>query len=159
VAVGDEMRLSGSEWVVRVLRTCHTMPSVGYGFYAERRKLKPEYVGRTDIAQLVAAGTAVSDVVRVPAFAYLGDTTVAVFAASPELLCAFPTIVTECTYLAKKESADDRGHSCWPDLRPIVEGHPDITFVFTHFSLSHSAAEIRDTFRGIPNVIPWISPS
>lgn len=155
VVPGDEVRISG-EWVCRVYRTSHVVPSVAYGFFSEKKKLKQEYVGRADIAQLASAGVIVSDVVRVPVFAYLGDTTIEALTSQPELL-SFGTVITECTYLeGRLEDAGDRGHTCWPALRPLVESHPATTFVLTHISLKHSAGEIRDVFRGIPNVIPWV---
>jgi len=50
-------------------------------------------------------------------------------------------------------------HTHWTFLRPIVEAHPHVTFVLTHFSPRFSTGQIADFFaaEALPNVVPWLN--
>jgi hypothetical protein len=50
-------------------------------------------------------------------------------------------------------------HTHWTFLRPIVEAHPQVTFVLTHFSPRFSTGQIADFFaaEALPNVVPWLN--
>jgi ribonuclease Z len=67
--------------------------------------------------------------------------------------------VGECTFLHPdhRQTAWDRKHTHWGDLRPIVEANPQTHFVVTHFSLRYSDEEVLDFFRGVtlPNLTAW----
>ena len=73
---GDEIELS-REHVVTVSSTAHTLPSVGYVVWERRRKLKAEYHGLPGerIRDLRLSGTEVTQEMRTPLVAYLGDST------------------------------------------------------------------------------------
>ncbi|MCG8653121.1 MAG: metal-dependent hydrolase, partial [Pirellulales bacterium] len=75
VLPGDETDIS-REYVVTALPTRHTIESVGYVVHQRRHKLKPEYHGLEgeQIRQLKMSGKEITNEVRVPLFAYTGDT-------------------------------------------------------------------------------------
>jgi ribonuclease Z len=158
VCPGD--RLEVGRWSVDVIACDHSVPCVGYVFHQVRNKLLPAYQGLSgaEIGARRQAGEQVTEPVRQPAFAFLGDTTPEVFRWHPELLRC-PLVVGECTFLHPdhRQTAWDRKHTHWDDLRPIVEANPQTHFVVTHFSLRYSDEEVLDFFRGVtlPSLTAW----
>ena len=126
-----------------------------------RRSLPAGEFGRVVAAERKAGG-AVEDRIRRPLFAFLGDTSVAVFDRNPWLF-DYPVLITECTFLddSELERADRVGHTVWSRLRPIVAAHPQTVFILTHFSLRHSDREVLSFFqRERPaNVVLWAHPA
>lgn len=169
---GDEFAVGrrGSH-TVRVVACHHKVPCVGYCFSTHRRSLLPEFealrptLPPAEFGKLLAgkraAGEEVDREVRVPQFAFLGDTHPRVFDDNPWLF-EYPVIITECTFLddEQTERAERVGHTLWSRLRPIVEAHPGNHFVLTHFSLRHSDADVVAFFDkvNLPNVTVWAHP-
>ena len=154
--------LDGS-YRVEVFRCHHTVPCNGYAFYEKRNKLKAEYaqLNGKQIQELKKQSIAVSEQINVPLFAFLGDTTPAVFApgshSAQVLLERMPVVICECTFLDGEQS-DEKGHTHWSGIKPIIEQHPDVTFVLIHFSMKHKREEIQRFFenQALKNVIPFI---
>lgn len=154
--------LDGS-YRVEAFRCHHTVPCLGYAFYEKRSKLKVEYaqLNGKQIQELKKQGTDVTEQLYVPLFAFLGDTTPAVFASGSHsaqlLLDRMPVVICECTFLDGEQS-DDKGHTHWSGIRPIIEEHPNVTFVLIHFSLKHKREDIQQFFKNqsLKNVIPFI---
>ena len=164
-------------WRVRVVACQHKIPCVGYCFAERQTRFVPEVESRRvelyaagrekDFGQWVAAqrkaGAVVQEEYFAPRFAFLGDTSPAVFERNPWLF-EYPVIVTECTFLddRERERATRTGHTVWSDLRPIVRAHPENTFVLIHFSLRHSDKEVVEFFRApenlAQNVVVWAHP-
>ena len=144
---------------VEILRCHHTVPSVGYAFYEKRTKLKSEFsqCKGEEIRQLRKDGVTISEEVDVSLCAVVGDTTPTVFDRESHsgqvLLERMPLVICECTFLDGEQS-DDKGHTHWSGLRPIVVAHPQITFLLIHFSMKHKREEIRQFFEAenLPNV-------
>lgn len=160
---GDAIRLSKGRHLVRTIPCDHTVPCLGYCFYELRRKLKPEYVGLpgTEIAALRAQGVEISAEQEHPLFAFLGDTTAAVFNTHPELL-SMPLVITECSFLDEDEHAEtaqNTKHTLWSELREVIQHHPNTDFVLTHFSWRYKDDEVKTFFHNqkLPNLIPWIA--
>jgi hypothetical protein len=125
-----------------------------------RNKLKPEYAGYTmeQIVELKKTGISVSEMIEVPLFCVMGDTTHAVFA--DESVFSYRTIIVECTFLVDKDMkhAKKDKHMHWNNLKPIVLAHPAIHFILIHFSARYSPDEIDAHFarENIPNITPFI---
>ena len=81
---GDEIELS-REQVVTVSATEHAVPSLGFVVWQRRRKLKTEFVGLPGetIRDLRLAGTEVTQEIRIPHVAYLGDSARAAWTPAP----------------------------------------------------------------------------
>jgi ribonuclease Z len=162
VRAGDVLVCDGqlSQWSVRVFHCTHAVPCVGYAFDRTSHTLAPQYVGLpgADLQALRKGGVCVTQPVSRPRFAYVGDTSIRVFADNPWLL-SYPIVIVECTFLTAEH--DDRcardGHISWPQLQPFVAAHPATTFVLIHFSLRYSAASVREFFAqhaaDLPNVV------
>jgi ribonuclease Z len=149
------------KFLVEVVACDHSVPCVGYRFSALREKLKPTYRGLpgVEMAALRKQGVTLTEEQVIPMFAYLGDTTPAVFSGAPSLLST-PLVMVECSFLeaSHQEHALRTRHSSWEELSPVIRDNPDVTFVLMHFSLRYKDDDIRDFFRGkLPqNVVCWL---
>src|SRR3954463_10620373 len=97
---GDEIELS-REHVVTVSATEHRVPSLGFVVWDRRRKLKPEYQQLTgdQIRDIRQSGKDVTDEVRVPLLAYLGDSAPAGLDCCPAMYEA-RILISELTFIA-----------------------------------------------------------
>jgi ribonuclease Z len=165
------------KYEVRVLACVHSIACVGFAFSEKRKRLKPEYEalkqqylqeGKAKEFGIFIGQKKKEEVVEESYYhalwAHLGDTTTAVFAENP-CLFDYPTIFTECTFLLPEHLAyaEERKHTHWELLKPIVVAHPEIQFVLIHFSLRYSEQDILQFFegelQGIDNVKLWVSES
>lgn len=110
---GDEIELS-RELVVNVVRTYHTVPSVGYVVHERRKKLKPEYthLDGPQIRDLRMQGIEVSAETRIPIVGYTGDTSPPGLDKNP-VFYQVRTLITEMTFLAsdhRKDKIHKHGH-------------------------------------------------
>jgi len=135
----------------------------------KKKKLKPEYTGLEGrkLGQLRKEGIAIDQMYEAPMFAFLGDTTTQLYVEHAQLekegkenIFRYPLIITECTFLDRDETerAERTKHTLWPELKPFVEGHPQVIFVLIHFSHRYSEGEIRNFFvkEGLKNVVPFV---
>ncbi|WP_297035617.1 MBL fold metallo-hydrolase, partial [Thermogutta sp.] len=99
-APGQEFELS-RELVVTTVPTQHTVPSLGFIVWERRKKLKPEFHGLPGekIRDLRLSGVEVTNEIRLPRVAYLGDTRVDVLDEYPDLYRA-EVLIMEVTFLS-----------------------------------------------------------
>lgn len=148
---------------VEIVNCYHTVPCVGYAFYEKRNKLKSDYshLNGKQIQELKKQGVNITEQITIPLFAFLGDTTPDVFGSDTHsakvLLNQMPVIICECTFL-EGEQSNEKGHTHWSGLKPIIEQHPHITFILIHFSLKYRREELEQFFtnQSLKNVIPFI---
>jgi ribonuclease Z len=113
VQPGDEFELS-RELAVSVGATRHTIPSVCYIVWERRRKLKAEYrqLVESQIRDLRLGGTEVTEELRMPLVAYMGDTSPAGLDDNPDCYRA-KILISELTFLApshRKHLIHKHGH-------------------------------------------------
>jgi ribonuclease Z len=143
---GDEIELS-REHVVTVSATRHTVPSLGFIVWDRRRKLKPEFHGLTgdQIRDLRLAGTDVTEEIRIPLLAYLGD-------SSPDGLDACPAmyearvLITELTFVApshRKDKIHKYGHIHLDDIVERQSRFKNELIIASHFSTRYVDNRIR----------------
>jgi ribonuclease Z len=143
---GDEVELS-REHVVTVSATRHTVPSCGFVVWQRRRKLRPEFQGLTgeQIRDLRLSGTEVTEEIRTPRLAYVGD-------SAPEGLDDCPAmyeaevLITELTFVApshKKDKIHKFGHMHLDDLLARRERFKNELIVAAHFSTRYHVQQIR----------------
>ena len=116
---GDEVELT-RHLVVTAFSTSHTVPSLGYLVWERRHKLKQEYHGLPGerIRDLRRAGVEVTQEVRLPLVAYLGDTAPAGLDSYPPIYEA-KILIVEVTFLApghRKEKIHKFGHIHLDDI-------------------------------------------
>jgi ribonuclease Z len=154
---GDEIELS-REHVVTVSATRHTVPSLGFIVWDRRRKLKPEFHGLPgdQIRDLRLAGTDVTEEIRIPLLAYLGD-------SSPEGLDQCPAmyearvLITEVTFVApshRKDKIHKYGHIHLDDIVERQARFKNELIIASHFSTRYVDNRIRRLVeRALPDLL------
>jgi ribonuclease Z len=154
---GDVIELS-RENVVTVSATRHTIPSLGYIVWDRRRKLKPEYHGLSgdQIRDLRLGGAEVTEEIRVPLLAFLGD-------SAPEGLDDCPAmyearvLITELTFVApshRKDRIHKFGHTHLDDLVDRRERFKNEVIIASHFSTRYVESRIRRLVeRALPDLL------
>jgi ribonuclease Z len=154
---GDEIELS-REHVVTVSATRHTVPSLGFIVWDRRRKLKQEFHGLPgdQIRDLRLAGTDVTEEIRIPLLAYLGD-------SSPEGLDQCPAmyearvLITEITFVApshRKDKIHKYGHIHLDDIVERQARFKNELIIASHFSTRYVDNRIRRLVeRALPDLL------
>ena len=154
---GDEIELS-REHVVTVSATTHTLPSLGFVVWERRRKLKAAYLGLPgeQIRDLRLSGTEVTDEIRMPLVAYLGD-------SSPEGLDRCPAmfearvLITEITFVHrshKKDKIHKYGHIHLDDISERRELFKNEIIIASHLSTRYTAKQVvRLVERKFPDML------
>ena len=150
---------------IEVFKCFHRVPTNGYGLAEIKKKLKPEYVGKsgTELVELKKSNVEICYKIEDYIFAYLTDTTTKVF--NNKNIFKYKTIMVECTILTEdaKDSARKHKHTYWGDLFPIIKSHPNNHFLIIHISPRYHSDEIIEFFKkvkdkhNIQNVEPWIN--
>jgi ribonuclease Z len=143
---GDEIHLS-REHVVTVSATTHTVPSLGYVVYQRRHKLKPEFQGMhgDQIRDLRLAGTQVTNEIRSPRVAYLGDSSPAGLVACEAMFTA-EVLIMELTFVSpnhRKDRIHKFGHMHLDDLIELRDRFSNELIIATHFSTRYHSHQIR----------------
>ncbi len=156
--------VKGNELNIQVLKTDHTIPSVGYGITLIKNKLKPEYLSITNkkiFGELKNSGIEITNKIEYKSLAYLCDTSINALTLNKNIF-DYSTIIIECTFLLMehKEKANKTKHINWFDLKPYIQNNPNNHFILIHFSLQYKDQEIKSFFdkelENISNVKIWI---
>lgn len=137
VEPGQEVELS-RELVVSILRTQHTIPSLGFLVWERRKKLKPEYLELTgeQIRDLKLSGVEIQYELRLPKVAYLGDTTPAGLDGNPDAYRA-EILILEMTFVAPQERPErihKFGHMHLDDIVHRASRFENDCIIASHFS-------------------------
>lgn len=144
---GEELPLR-RDLVARPFRSYHRAPCQGYGLWQVKHRLLPELkgLGEEEIQRLrVAEGRAVTEEVREPVAAFVGDTRIEVVERESVVREA-RLLVLEVTFLDDRvsvASARDKGHIHLDEVAERAELFRNEALLFTHFSARYSAAEVR----------------
>lgn len=150
VSDGELIELS-REHKVRIFRTKHTVPSVGYIVYDCRRKLKSEFQGLTgnEIRDLRYSGIDVTEEFLTPLVCYTGDTAPAGLDAHPDVLKA-QVLITEMTFFRpehRKEKIHKFGHMHLDDILDRADRFENEVIVLSHLSTRTHEAQARHALR------------
>jgi ribonuclease Z len=126
------------ELAVTAVATRHTIPSLGFIVWERRKKLKPEYghLSGPEIRDIRLSGVEVSNEIRLPRVAYLGDTAPAGLDAHPAIYDA-EILILESTFVASNERADrihKYGHTHLDDLIARADRFRNEWIIASHFS-------------------------
>lgn len=167
VSVGDTWNVSGKgrRLTATAVKCPHRVPSIGFCINEKKDKLLEEFKDLTgpEIGAKRKAGEVITAEVSEKKMAFMGDTTIDVFALHPEVL-EYPLIFIECTFWTEglQEKAHERGHIHWDSLKPFVKANPETIFVLIHFTLRFSERDIEEFFtkeaaaEGIKNLALWL---
>ena len=154
IAHGDEIELS-REHVVTVSPTVHTVPSLGFVLWERRRKLKAEYIGLPGekIRDLRLSGVDITNEVRMPRVAYLGDSTPAGLDAC-EAMYEAEVLILEVTFVAprhRREKIHKFGHIHLDDVLERRDRFRNELIIASHFSTRYHERQIR---RHVEKMVP-----
>lgn len=143
---GDEVELS-RENVVKAVRTCHSVTSLGYIVYQRRHKLKPEFVdlSGSEIRDLKLSGVAITAEMRIPLIGFTGDTNPTGLDDNPEFYEA-KILVSEMTFVAashRKDKIHKHGHMHLDDYLARLGRFRNELVIASHFSTRYSELQIR----------------
>mmetsp|Transcript_32265 Transcript_32265/g.32623 ORF Transcript_32265/g.32623 Transcript_32265/m.32623 type:complete len:458 (-) Transcript_32265:333-1706(-) len=187
---GDEILLPKSSYSgsptpigIEVFHAPHKrgVPSVSYGIYTQKSKLKLEYsnLSKQEIGQLIRNNKKndkndrklqLTELYNEGLLFYTGDTTIDLLRNRwKDILSKYKTIIHEVTFIANEGQSSStldtetkrKGHTHYIQLHPWICAFPDTTFVCVHWSLQYTKADIINFFQrqygGVPsNVILWI---
>jgi ribonuclease Z len=147
---GDVVELS-REHKVRVFKTKHTVPSVGYLVYDCRKKLKAEYHGLigSEIRDLRMNGTEVTEETLTPLVAFTGDTAPAGLDSHPDILKA-QVLITEMTFFRpdhRKEKIHKFGHMHLDDILDRAEKFENELIILAHLSTRTHESQARHAIK------------
>ncbi len=146
VKAGDEIELS-RELVVTAVATKHTIPSLGYVVWERRKKLKPEFAGLSgpELRDLRLAGTEISQELRYPKLAFLGDSAPAGLDNCPDMYKA-EVLIMEITFLQpehRKDKIHKMGHIHLDDVIARRDKFENELIIASHFSTRYNTRQIR----------------
>jgi ribonuclease Z len=147
VEPGDEIELS-RELVVTASATHHTVPSLGFIVSERRRKLKAKYANLPgeQIRDLRQSGADVTDEIRIPLLAYLGDSAPKGLDDCPEMYQA-KVLIAEMTFVApdhRKEKIHKHGHMHLDDFIARQDRFENERIIAAHFSTRYHSRQVRN---------------
>lgn len=150
VAPGDEIQLENDLWV-RVFRTLHTVPSVGYLLLRKVDKILDEYrrLPPREIAALRKSGEKIFRTEERLELAYATDTLIDVLDATPELYSS-RVLILECTFLDDQKGRDETRRKCHVHLDEVIERADKFQnehLVLMHFSQLYSPAAVHEIMK------------
>jgi ribonuclease Z len=150
VKPGDDFLLQG-DLRVRVFRTLHSVPSVGYLLYRKVEKLLPEFraLSGREIQQKKADGDKLFYDVERLELAYATDTLIDVLDENPDLYRA-QTLILECTFLDDRKSTDDtrmKYHIHLDEILARAEHFQNEHIVLMHFSQSYQPRQVHQILK------------
>ncbi len=157
VRPGDEFELS-RELIVTVLKTYHSVPSVGYIVWERRKKLREEYLSLSgpQIRDLKESGVEITYEVRFPRVAYLGDTMARALDEAPDVYRA-DVLITEMTFVLPDVTDNmlkTAGHTHLNDFVGRRERFENKLIIAGHFSARYTNKEINAHVRAaLPDML------
>ncbi|GAB6165114.1 hypothetical protein JCM19992_11140 [Thermostilla marina] len=157
VEPGEEYSLS-RDLLVTTVPTRHTVPSVGYMVWECRRKLKEEFLGLPGekIRDLKLSGVEITNELRIPRVAYLGDCLIDVLDEVPDLYRS-EVLILELTFVARKhrrEKIRKFGHIHLDDLLERRDRFANELIIGAHFSTRYHTRQVaRYVRRAIPDML------
>lgn len=150
VSPGDELELQ-DRLQVRVFRTLHSVPSVGYEVFRRVPKLRAEYLSlpAAEIQQRRLAGEDLFTAVERSEICYATDTLIDVLDQNPHLYQA-KVLVLECTFLDQRKSRGEsrsKGHVHWEEICERAALFQNEKLVLMHFSQLYRPQQVHEIVR------------
>lgn len=150
-----ELKLNNQNIKIKLFESCHTVPTLSYGFIDVKKKLKNEYkdLKGEEIVNLKKKGIIVTENVDYKKLVFCGDTSIDIF--KDLSIFEFENIIIECTFFDDEDLkiAVDRKHMHWSLLKEVIIKYPKINFYLIHISAKyHNLNKINEYIEGIENV-------
>lgn len=137
-----------NNYFVKSFELDHDVPTLGYGLYETRTKLKAGI--QVTKEEIMKNKNKYIEEINIPVFAFLCDTSIKVFEMNPEILETFNMIMIECTFIGNEDKKSKHIH--WHELKPYTLKYSHIKFILIHFSIRYKTIEIDDK---PDNVMIW----
>lgn len=152
-----DLKLNNQDIKLESFYSSHSVPTLSYGFITKQKKLKEELIGfdKKDLVSIKKNGGEITHVVEYKKFVFCGDTDITIFRNNPKIL-EYPNIVIECTFFDSEDlqSAIDRKHMHWDQLKNVVNDNQNIMFYLIHISAKYKdKTEIQRIIKDFKNVI------
>ena len=143
-----ETRPIGRTLEVRAHAATHRVAARAYEFLEVRHRLRPEFAGRDDIAELRRRGADIVEEYRHPLLFYTGDTDRGILATNAALFSA-EVLMIECSFIADghQQRAADYQHIHFDDIAESSDRFENRLIILTHFSRRYSRGEIHSEIR------------
>lgn len=142
---GDEI-LYNKDYIIKVFETDHRIPSVGYQVIEIKKKLKPEYLGKSslEIISLKKQGINIINELKIPVITYIGDSSVSIL-DKYEFIKDSEILILECTFLSPDhiDQAIKRRHIHLHDIKNKLEEFNNRYIILSHFSMRYTEETIR----------------
>lgn len=150
VKPGDEFSLAG-DLKVRVFRTIHSIPSVGYTLFRRVNKLRAEFhdLPQREIAERRKAGDDLFHQEERLELSYATDTLIDVLDKNPELYRS-KTLILECTFLDDKKgksAAREKSHVHLDEIIERAELFQNDHLVLMHFSQLYQPKQVHEIMK------------
>ncbi len=133
--------------IARPFRSPHRVATQGYALWSKRRKLKPEFEGRSQ-AELDDlrrnAGVLLTDEHETPEFAFSGDTLIELVERE-EVVRRARILILECTFVDDRVPVAEcrsKGHTHLDEIVERAELFQNERLVLSHFSARYSKSEV-----------------
>ena len=145
VLPGQEFELGRQQWA-RAFRAVHRIPTVGYALGELRKKLKPEFRGKSqeEIRRAVHSGAEITNDERFVEVAFCGDTCIDVLERE-EIVRKARLLILEVTFLDDRvsvASARENGHVHLDEVVDRADLFENEHILFTHFSSRYRNKDI-----------------
>lgn len=150
VEPGDEFRLA-ADLYLRVFRTLHSVPSVGYLLFRKVQKLRPEFLQLPphELATRRKQGDDLFQIEERYELAYATDTLIDVLDENPTLYEA-RTLILECTFLDDRKGREETRKKCHVHLDEILERAERFQnehLVLMHFSQGYRPRDVHEILK------------
>lgn len=156
LAPGDRVNLGTRAWV-EVFDVSHRIASRGFTLVERRRKLRPEFAGRSgeEIGAAVRAGENVHDETHHRRLTYIGDSTIETFEKNPGIADCDVLFVEATHILDTPVAASWRyGHTHLDELVALWERTPSALaarhLVIKHFSVKYRQDDLHRAYDRLP---------
>ena len=131
----------------RAFPTEHSLPSMGFQVFEERKKLRPEYIGLDGpaIVELKKRGIEITDPVEIAVVTFIGDSTITPLDRFPEMLKS-QVVIMECTFLAPEDRpmAKKKRHTHLADIIERADKFEGCEhLVLSHFSTRYTREDVN----------------
>lgn len=145
LSVDDERALRG-KYLLKSFKTFHRVESQGYTVYLRKKRLLPEFVGKThqELGDARRQGRTIDEHFNEPVVSFTGDTKIEVF--ENEDLRRSRVILMECTYWDERKSVENArewGHTHFDEILPWLDRLECEKLLLIHSSVRYSVAEIN----------------
>ena len=138
--------------VVRPFDVNHSAHALGFTVVEIRRKLKPEYHGKTgpELVALKREGVEIEDSVEMPLITYTGDTAVGRF-LNLDFVRASKAVLLECTFFEPDHVSRARAgrHIHVSDLPQVLSAIPEAEIVLTHLTRRTDLRAAKQVLQGM----------